>query len=61
MSLACCVCNSHTDCLQEWSFSPEHDVLVTVEKWHGAVTMTVLHEEIQKIVCQKTWYENDIK
>jgi ribulose-5-phosphate 4-epimerase/fuculose-1-phosphate aldolase len=34
-------------------FSPEHDVFVTAEKWHEAVTMAVLHEEIQKIMCKK--------
>jgi len=53
MSSTCCFCSSHSDCLQEWTFSPEHDVLVTAEKWHEAVTMAVLHEEIQKIMCKK--------
>jgi len=43
MSSACCFCSSHSDFLQEWSFSPEHDVLVTAEKWHEAVTVAVLH------------------
>jgi len=39
--------------LREWTFSPQRDVLVTAEKWHEAVTMAVLHEEIQKIIYKK--------
>jgi hypothetical protein len=55
MSSACCFCSSHSDCSQEWSFSPEHDVLVTAQKWHKAVTMAVLHEEIQKKLCARKY------
>jgi hypothetical protein len=39
--------------LQEWSFSPEHDVLVTAEKCHEAVTMAVLHGDTKKLFARK--------